>query len=280
MKIKLSFPNSLPLVGIILGAAIPLGYYLGIMISQLFFTRMRSTWILGIFWLPFLAFKPALIGLMVGSVLWFLTRPFRKSRPLTETEVKALKISLVLVILLSASVGTANILREVARHAPHVVHASGEISKIDYSPPESNQTQNVALIWEWSSEGSLSNSIVWNDDAITAYGVDSSIVIANKDQILRRLKLGSNDDSCNAVYAIAVRFNKDKPEYLALLAEVNSIVTSYVLLIFDSTGQLIYHEILKPATTSSNSMQKITDPLSRKEVLVVDVYKPAAYRGN
>jgi hypothetical protein len=111
MLIKTSYPNILPLAGGIIGLAMGLSYYLSIMISQLFIGRPSSTWILGIFWLPIFLIKPVLIGILIGSIAWLIIRSFQLPRPLTPTEIKAFKIFLVLLVIVSAATGFIKIIK-------------------------------------------------------------------------------------------------------------------------------------------------------------------------
>ncbi len=108
---RISYPNIIPVAGGIAGLAIGISYYLGIMISQLFIMRPPSTWIIGLLWLPVLVVKPGLIGFVVGLIVWLLIRPFHKPRSLSSNELKALKIFFALLIVVSAAIGVAKIIK-------------------------------------------------------------------------------------------------------------------------------------------------------------------------
>ena len=112
MKIKLLYPNILPIVGGIIGVAMAGSYYLGIMISQLFIGQPSSTWILGVFWLPVLVLKPGLVGVLLGSIVWLFVRPFHRPRSLTTSEIRAIKLLLVLLISASAVTGVIKIVMD------------------------------------------------------------------------------------------------------------------------------------------------------------------------
>ena len=115
MKIKLLYPNNLPIMGGIIGVAMAVSYYLGIMIPQLFIGRPSSTWVLGIFWLPVLVLKPGLVGGLLGSIVWLFIRPFHRPRPLTTSEIRAIKLFRVLLISASAIVGVVKFIM----YGPH-----------------------------------------------------------------------------------------------------------------------------------------------------------------
>ena len=111
MLTKISYPNTLPLAGGIVGLAMGLSYYLSIMISQLIIGRPSSTWVLGIFWLPIFLIKPVLIGILVGSIAWLIIRSFYMPRSLTPTEIKKFKTILVLLMIASAGAAVIEIVR-------------------------------------------------------------------------------------------------------------------------------------------------------------------------
>ncbi|MBI5049774.1 MAG: hypothetical protein HZC11_02580 [Nitrospirae bacterium] len=115
MKLKISYPNILPFVGGIIGVAMGVSYYIGIMISQLFIGRPSSTWILGVLWLPVFLLKPGLVGVLLGSIVWFLLRPFHQPRSLSPTEIKAIKLLLILLMSASAAAGVIKIIKGVLR---------------------------------------------------------------------------------------------------------------------------------------------------------------------
>jgi len=111
MRIKLSFPGSIPFIAAIVGALISASYYLAIMFSQLFIGRPSSTWILGLFWVPVLVFKFGIIGLTIGLIVWLLLRPFYQSRPFSIVEIKVLKIATSVLVLVSVAAGIFKIAR-------------------------------------------------------------------------------------------------------------------------------------------------------------------------
>jgi hypothetical protein len=106
---RISYPNILPIAGGIVGIAMALSYYLSVMIAQLFIGRPSSTWILGIIWLPVFLIKPGLVGLLIGSLAWLLIRPFRVSRLLLPTEIKAFKIFICLLLIGSVVAGVIKV---------------------------------------------------------------------------------------------------------------------------------------------------------------------------
>lgn len=281
MKLRLSYPNSLPIIGGIAGSLMSVSYYLGIMFSQLFVGRPPSTWILGFFWLPVFIFKPALIGLLIGSATWLMFRPFNSPRPLSPTEAKILKMFLIFLISTSALAGIIKIVKEASHYAPHIVYTSDEITKTNGIPFQSYNLANAVQTWETRAfEESLSTPISWNGETITVYSVDDSMVIANQNQIVKRMKLGNDDIRYMPdVYAIPVRFNKNKPDYLAVLVEARAIRDCYILLIFNAQGQLSFQEILKETKRTSNPMQKITNTADGQEALIVDVDSLIVYKG-
>jgi len=108
---ELKYPNILPFAGGIFGISMGVSYYLGIMISQLFIGRPSSTWILGVFWLPFFVLKPGLVGFLIGSILWLLHRSFYHPRILLPKDIKFIKSSLVLLIFFSTAAGVIKIIK-------------------------------------------------------------------------------------------------------------------------------------------------------------------------
>ncbi len=106
---KLKYPNVFSFVGGIIGLSMGASYYLSIMISQLFIGRPSSTWIIGIFWLPFFILKSGLAGFLIGLILWLLHHFFYSPRALSPTEIKIIKISLVFLICSAAAAGIIKI---------------------------------------------------------------------------------------------------------------------------------------------------------------------------
>ena len=113
MNVKILYPTILPIAGGIIGFAMGLSYYLGIMISQLFIGRPPSTWIIGVLWLPVLIFKPSMIGFLIGSGAWLVIRPFHRPRTLLPTESRLLKIVMALLMTVSAAAGIIKLIKEV-----------------------------------------------------------------------------------------------------------------------------------------------------------------------
>lgn len=109
---KLKYPNSLPFICMGIAAAPFLCYYLAIMFGELFFGRPSSTWAIGFIWIPFLVFQPALIGLIIGLVVWII---FYRLKISGEVPKKALYLLLTLFILISIS-SIALGLRKVFKH--------------------------------------------------------------------------------------------------------------------------------------------------------------------
>ncbi len=118
-NLKLKYPNSLPFLFAAV-AAIPFAcYYFALMFGELFFGRPNSTWAVGFVWIPFLVFRPALVGFISGSLLWVFFRWQKKSGEVPRNVSFAL---FALLILLSLSgVGTG--LKKVAEHEHY--HAPG-----------------------------------------------------------------------------------------------------------------------------------------------------------
>jgi hypothetical protein len=112
---KLKYPNILPFVGCLFGISMGLSYYLGIMFSQLLIGRPSSTWILGVFWLPFFVLKPAILGFLIGSILWLLHFKFYQPRILLLKDIKMIKFSLLFIVFLSTAAGVIKITKGIWR---------------------------------------------------------------------------------------------------------------------------------------------------------------------
>jgi len=108
-SLKLRYPTVLPVAGGIISGGMGVGYYIGVMISQLFIGRPSSTWILGIFWLPFFLIKPILGGILIGAIAWLIIRFFCQPHPLTPSEIRTFKKMFILLMILSAVVGVLKI---------------------------------------------------------------------------------------------------------------------------------------------------------------------------
>lgn len=100
----------LPLICGIIGIAMGLSYYLSIMISQLFIGRPSSTWILGIYWLPYFLIKPLLLGVIVGIFVLMALSFFKKKQFLIQIEKKYFYILIVFLIIISAIGGIVKII--------------------------------------------------------------------------------------------------------------------------------------------------------------------------
>lgn len=256
-----------------------LSYYMSFMFSQLFVGRPSSTWILGFLGLPVIILKPALIGLLLGSITWLLFRPFHRPRPLLTGEFKIVKGVIVFLIIASAATGIAKTTKEASRFAPRIVYTSGEINKVNQIPFQSYSMSYAVLTWE-SSKPEKGTPISWKGDVITVYSIDDSIIVTNQDQILNRVKLGNGDIRyISDIYASPVRFDKSRAEYLAVLVEARAIRDCYILLIFDSQNTLSFQEILKRTKSTTKPMRKITNTADGQEILLVDDNSPLVYKG-
>ena len=227
-----------------------------------------------------LALKPGLIGLGIGLIAYVLLRPFHKTRPFSIREIKALKISLGLVIFLPLAAGIIRIVEEASHYSPHIIYSSGEIIKLSQIPQVTLTPEKAILTWEMSSDNTQPVTISWNGETVSIYSVDTSVYIANQNEILKRIKLGNDDIWYIArLNVIPVKFRKGAADSLAVLAQVRTLLDCYILSVFDSQGQLIYQEVLKRSKRTDEPMQKMLDPASSSEVLIVDVDFPIAYGG-
>lgn len=109
---KLKYPNSLPFIFMAIAAMPFLCYYFALMFGEALFGRPSSTWAIGFFWIPFLLFRPALIGFIVGSIIWII---FRLRKISGEIPKKIFSWLLALLILISIS-GVALGLKKVFEH--------------------------------------------------------------------------------------------------------------------------------------------------------------------
>ena len=226
-----------------------------------------------------LAFKPALIGFIAGSIVWLFFRIFGRTRLLSTNEIKVLKLILILLISTSAIVGIIKIVREAARYAPHVIYTSGEITKLSNISYASYIQTSAVLVWKMSSKDSSGTPISWNGDRVSVYCNDTTIFITNQNQILNRVKLGNDDDIwyVSELYALPFKFQKGHPDYLAVLAQVRTLRDCSILLVFAPKEQLIYEEILKYIHAPSKSMRKMSNPADGREFLVAEVDFPIVY---
>lgn len=163
---KLKYPNSLPFLFAAV-AAIPFAcHYFALMFGELFFGRPSSTWALGFVWIPFLVFRPALIGFIFGSLLWLFFRWQKKSG-----EVPG-KVSLSLFILLFflglSGMGTG--LKKVAEHENY--HAPGVALGTDLFDKEQFLTNDklteVESITRETSDGTKKLIIIGETGALYA----------------------------------------------------------------------------------------------------------------
>jgi hypothetical protein len=278
-KSILSFPNYIPLILAGIGCLVGVSYYLGIMITQLFVGRPLSTWIIGIFWLPFLTYKHTLVGLFLGCFAWCLVKIFHRPQQVSMTARKTLWILVVSLMLLSATFGGYKIVMLVKRFAPRVVYNSNEIVKLEKTPFESVLISYPSQLWEMREKPAMP-FIIWNRKEVTTYSVDESVIIRDKTQVLTKIRLGTEDDEIYYIprlYGFSVQFKKDANEYLAMLIQVRAISNCSMLIILNPEGQIVYQEIFERITTPTQSMQKIKDKNSGREILLIADKQTSVY---
>jgi hypothetical protein len=274
-----SFPSNLPLIGAGLGCLVGVAYYLGIMFTQLFVGRPPSTWIIGIFWLPFLTYKHALVGLFLGCFAWCLVKIFHRPQQVSKTVRKRLWFLVVSLMFVSATLGGYKIVAMAKGFAPRVAYTSNEIVKLEKSPFESALIIHPSQLWEMS-EKSSEQYIAWNGREVTAYGIDDSLVITDKTQVLKRIKLGTDDDEIRYIprlYGFSVRFEKSVEEHLVLVVQVRAINDCSMLIILDPQGQLVYQEILRRIVRPTESVRKMKDQNNGREVLIIGDKRTVIY---
>jgi hypothetical protein len=108
---ELKLPKVLPFMCGIIGLLMGASYYLSIMISQFFIGRPSSTWILGIFWLPIFVLKPGLVGFLIGLLFGFFHHFFYHQRTLLPSDIKIIKVSMILLCCFSAIAGVIKIVQ-------------------------------------------------------------------------------------------------------------------------------------------------------------------------
>lgn len=126
---KLKYPNSLPFIctGI---AAIPfLCYYFALMFGELFFGRPSSTWAIGFVWIPFLIFRPALIGLIVGFIIWIVFKRLRVSGEIPKKVLYPLLTLLILASISSVAVGLKKVFEREDYYAPRIAKGKDLLQK-------------------------------------------------------------------------------------------------------------------------------------------------------
>lgn len=276
----MKYPNSLPAICGFIGLVISASYYLSLMVFELVLAEPTSTWILGIFWLPFLVYKPAIIGFLIGFIIWLPLRILHKPRPISDIEAKYLKILILLSVLLPVVIGFSEIIIAISRYNPKIVYTTGNITKLHQIPFENYTTTNAHLTWKLSDEKSSSTPISWNDNTVFVIAVSDAILLTNNQN--KELGTFKFDDVnyLSELYAIPIRLHKERPESLAVLVKVRAIVRRPVLLIFNSQGKLIYQEIFREKYGKPNPMQRLIDTISGKEVLMLNMESPLIYAGN
>jgi hypothetical protein len=276
----ISFPNCLPLVFAGIGCLVGVSYYIGIMITQLFVGRPSSTWIIGIFWLPILTYKHTLVGLFLGCIAWCLVKIFHRPQHLSMTARKSLWLIVVSLMLLSATFGGYKIVTLAKRFAPRVAYTSNEIVKLEKTPFESVLISYPSQLWEMREKAAMPY-IVWNGKEVTAYSIDESVIIRDKTQVLTKIKLGTEDDEISYIprlYGFSVQFEKNAEEHLAMLIQVRAIRDCSMLIILNPQGQIVYQEIFNRIANPTQSMQKIKDKNSGREILLVADKQTSVYR--
>jgi hypothetical protein len=274
-----SFPNYLPLLGAGMGYLLGVSYYFGLMIMQFFVGRPSSTWIIGILWLPFLTYKHTLIGLCLGCIAWCIVKVLHHPRQVSKTTKWILGVLVASIMLISAAFGGLKTVVMASHFAPQVIYTSNEIIKIKKVPFGSTLTIHPSLLWKMT-EKSSGQSIVWNGKEIHAYGDGDSLIIRDKAQVLTQIKLGTEEDEIrhiHQVYGFPIQFEKKAGEHLAMLMRVRAIRDCWILIILNPQSQLVYKEILKEIENPIQSMQKIKDQNSGKEVLIITDKQTSIY---
>ncbi|MFZ3092106.1 MAG: VCBS repeat-containing protein [Nitrospirota bacterium] len=126
---KLKYPNSFPLIctGI---AAIPfLCYYFALMFGELFFGRPSSTWVIGFVWIPFLVFRPALIGLIVGFIIWMVFHWLKISGEIQKKGFYSLLALLILISISSVALGFKEVFEYENYYTPRIATGKDLLQK-------------------------------------------------------------------------------------------------------------------------------------------------------
>lgn len=159
---KLKYPNSLPFIctGI---AAIPfLCYYFALMFGELIFGRPSSTWAIGFVWIPFLVFRPALTGLIIGFIIWIVFYLLKISGEIPKKVLYSLLTLMILINISSVALGLKKVFEHENYYVPRIVTGKEllqreqflsndkliEVRSISINTNKSNANEELIIIGE------------------------------------------------------------------------------------------------------------------------------------
>lgn len=256
--------------------------------------RPSSTFAIGYFQVPFVAFGLGACGFLLGSLI---SKSINKFRPALEHIIN-IKHPLILILFFtslsfgiyqSAIKGYGNIEDFEERSKPHVISTIGVLSKVSFTPYDAPILIDAVKMWDLSEEPDKDiysrilsfllpdkerPSITWNNRQITVISDDDVIIVQdNSGNRIAHTNLKKYNYT-REVWAVPVRFYPDKAEYLAIFAHLRSTAHRAMLMIYDPSGSLVYHEIMERIGWKTTFLRKVCDPNSHQEAIEVNTHKP------
>lgn len=247
-RFSLRFPDHLPLIGGLAGAALLAGYGVTQTAAEMSFGRPSSTAALGFVVAPIVGVIAGIGLFAVSSILlWLLRRVGVKpaSTPLPSW--------LLLVVLLgvgAALVGffvqaRAGVLAREVERRPRVILASPLLAPLAHAPQSLEARTEATVQYDLTAPGEPAEPLTWNGRKITLDAVQERVLVKDEaGATLASTDLHAFDYILN-IRALPVCAQADGNRLLAVLVMLRATSDRSMLLVYDARGALVYQDHLE-----------------------------------
>jgi hypothetical protein len=286
-----------PFIFGILFTTISGGFLVGNLIAETTIGRPSSTSAIGYIFLPIASLSMGILGFAIAAFISHLIGRYL-SRWGNVIDIKSPRVIILFLICLSVGVylsahvgynsGYNNIKHFEELSKPHVIIDSKVISKVANLPPTVLKFQPSVITWDlsmgsetifhsligWITKAQKNTPTVsWNKQMVTVVSSERN-VISIRDSMKRIIVETdlSKYDYTREVWAVPICFYLDKPEYLAVFANLRSTSNRAIILVYNSQGTIVYQEGLARKNCDP-TIRKVTNLLNSQEYLEVKTHE-------